>query len=216
MFSKIKQFISKVLPPPTQADQDAVNVEVYFKSNYLFDIENSFWKEAEKAGLERPLGNVSSEILQLGLAFPVADFALRWGFDGDDTSRLIERALRATKWKPNKPNPNAPPGFSIAMIPLVAAIVQSRQQMSRADLVKALSNTDLSNLDERAGLGEIREIFLAQLMPLAQSLRIITKTKYTDETMQLKVWQMSCSLSSWFAKAFDRERFLSPIPSGGV
>ncbi|MEQ1749936.1 MAG: hypothetical protein ABL974_10965 [Prosthecobacter sp.] len=213
MFSKIKQFISKVSAPPTQADHDAANVEVFFKSNYLFDIENSFWKEAEKAGLERPMGNVFSEILQLGLAFPVADFALRWGVVGDDTSRLVARALKATKWKPI---PNPPPGGSTVIIPLVKAIVKSRQHMSRADLVQALSNTDLSHLDETTGLNEIRDIFYGQIMHLAQSLRLISKNKTDDDSFKLKVWGLTCSLSSWFAKDFDRERFLSPIPSGGV
>jgi len=213
MFSKIKQLISKMSAPPTQADQDAANIAVFFKDNHLFDIERAFWKEVEKAGLERPMGNVSSEILQLGLAFPVADFALRWGFSADATARLIEEALKATKWKRN---PKAAPGASTVIIPLVKAIVKSRQHMSRADFVQALSNTDLSQLDETTGINEVRDIYYGQIMPLAQSLRLISKHKTDDDSFKLQVWQMTCTLSSWFAKDFDRERFLSPIPKGEV
>ena len=185
---------------------DAANAEVFFAPHYVKDIDRAFREALKEADLDHPSLDqsgykTSSSITLLGFAFPLADYALRWGLSDPNTAKLAAKALRVAGRKPNAAAPEHQSGIMV----LCTAITNARTQMSRAELIAALVYPAPSQGDE------IRDLFLSELEAETRVLRELVY-KLSDEESFPKLMHMTCKLSCQFAKQFDRERFMSAAP----
>jgi hypothetical protein len=201
----VKDAVEECLSPPTHASQDHVNVSVFLQDYHIHLIGRDVMHILKANGLTHDSVQYSgiSRITVLALAFPVADFALRWGLTHKRTLKLFESALIATKWSPL---PTDKPGQRTIIIEGCKAIMEVRSRLSREEMIASLSSLPPSPTDA------IKSLFVEKVESETQAIRQIY-LKMPDEEYYPKVAQASRDLALCFAKSLDRERFMSPAPA---
>jgi hypothetical protein len=214
--SLLSKLFPSFFPAPGTPAHDAAQIRIFFSQKYCSLVHLDFNRLIQRYGtpeqhnqlmrLQFPNAFVKrfSPVIPLAFAFPLADFAGRWGFENPLFPRLYQAALRATNFDPVE-NRND----TAVMIKTAKAIMEGRKQYSREDLLTLV-------------MADNSETGLAILQPFVDAVVHETAVWFKKalnlppEENSSKIIQIAKDLCHGCFHTFDRERFMSQLTASPV